>query len=84
MTLNIIFQQLDNYSDQIASHFLSQTSLEKGDTVAIYMTNSLEFIGTWLGMAKIGLVGALINPSLKLKPLCHSILASKAKVHTIS
>ena len=84
MILDILFQQLDNYSDQIASHFLSLTSLEKGDAVAIYMINSLEFIGTWLGLAKIGLVGALINPSLKLKPLYHSILASKAKVHTIS
>ena len=58
--------------------------MEKGTTVAIYMSNDPEFVGTWLGLAKIGFVGALINQSQRLKPLCHSILASKAKVFKIS
>ena len=60
------------------------TNLEKGTTVAIYMSNDPEFVGTWLGLAKIGFVGALINQSQRLKPLCHSILASKAKVFLIA
>ena len=48
------------------------------------MSNDPEFIGTWLGLAKIGLVAALINPTQRLKPLRHSIFASKAKVFGIS
>ena len=45
------------------------------------MSNDLEYVGTWLGLAKIGVIGALINQSQRFKPLLHSIEASKAKVH---
>ena len=72
--------QLKEYSDRIATYFLTNTELQKGDAVAVYMSNSPEFIGTWLGLAKIGLVAALVNTNQRLKPLAHAIITSKSKV----
>ena len=37
-----------------------------------------EYIGLWLGCAKIGLVPALINSNLRGLPLLHSIEAASA------
>lgn len=37
-----------------------------------------EYIGLWLGMAKVGVVPALINSNLGGQPLIHSINAASA------
>ena len=72
--------QLDEYSNRVADYFLSLRLLQKGDAVAIYMSNRVEFIGIWLGLAKIGLVPALINSHQRQKSLEHAIIASNSKV----
>ena len=72
--------QLDKYSNQVADYFLSLPLLQKGDTVAVYMSNGVEFIGIWLGLAKIGLVPALINSHQRQKSLEHAIIVSNSKV----
>lgn len=43
------------------------------------MENKPEFPGVWLGLSKIGVIGALINVNLKNEPLNHSITVAKAK-----
>ena len=48
--------------------------------MAVYMSNRVEFIGIWLGLAKIGLVPALINSHQRQKSLEHAIVASNSKV----
>ena len=72
--------QLDEYSNRVADYFLSLRLLQKGDAVAIYMSNRAEFIGIWLGLAKIGLVPALINSHQRQKSLEHAIIVSNSKV----
>ena len=72
--------QLDEYSNRVADYFLSLRLLQKGDTVALYMSNRVEFIGIWLGLAKIGLVPALINSHQRQNSLEHAIIASNSKV----
>ena len=42
------------------------------------MENCPENVATWLGLSKIGVISAMINTSLKSKPLIHTIKASKA------
>jgi acyl-CoA synthetase (AMP-forming)/AMP-acid ligase II len=41
--------------------------------VALFMENRPEFIITWLGLTKAGVVIALINSNNKMKPLLHAI-----------
>ena len=47
--------------------------LNTGDTVAVFMENCPEFVCTWLGLAKAGLVPALINYNLRAESLHHSV-----------
>ena len=47
------------------------------------MDNTPEFIITWLGMAKIGVVTALINWNLRGKQLIHSLRASGATTFVV-
>jgi len=51
----------------------------KGDVVALFMESRLEFIGMWLGLAKLGIVTALINFNLRLETLAHCINSSNSK-----
>jgi solute carrier family 27 fatty acid transporter 1/4 len=72
------FQQVENSSNQIARAFLKE-GFVKGDTVAVFMENRPEFVCTWLGLAKIGAIPALINYNLRQDPLMHSITVTKCK-----
>ena len=71
------FQQLDEYANRVANYFLG-LGLRKGDVVALYMENCPEYVGTWLGLAKIGVVSAFVNYNLKQNSLVHSIKISDA------
>jgi acyl-CoA synthetase (AMP-forming)/AMP-acid ligase II len=57
-------------------HWARARGIKQGDVVALYMENKPEFIMTWLGIAKIGGVTALINHNLKGKVLVHSVSIS--------
>jgi len=72
------FQQVENSSNQIAHTFLKE-GFEKGDTVAVFMENRPEFVCTWLGLSKIGVIPALINYNLRQDPLLHTIQVTKCK-----
>lgn len=47
----------------------------KGDEVSLLMENRIEYIGIWLGLAKIGVVPAFINTNQKDKALVHAIFS---------
>jgi len=66
------FQQVEDYSNQIANYFRS-LGYSKGDSLALFMENRPEYVATWLGLAKIGVVPALINYNLKEKALTHTV-----------
>ncbi|KAG2469733.1 long-chain fatty acid transport protein 4 [Polypterus senegalus] len=72
------FQQLDEYSNRVA-HLLSKEGFHEGDVVAIFMENCNQYVGLWLGMAKIGVEAALINFNLRLDALVHCVNISNAK-----
>jgi len=72
------FQQVEDLSNQIANFFLNE-GFEKGDTVAVFMENRPEFVCTWLGLAKIGVIPALINYNLRQEPLFHTIHVAKCR-----
>ncbi|XP_069087844.1 long-chain fatty acid transport protein 1 [Pleurodeles waltl] len=72
------FRQLDEYSNRVANFLLQQGYLP-GDVVAIFMESRPEFVGLWLGMAKMGVHAALINFNLRLDSLMFCITTSGAK-----
>ncbi|ERL92064.1 hypothetical protein D910_09386, partial [Dendroctonus ponderosae] len=72
------YQELETFSNRVANFFKSQ-GYKKGDVVALLMENRPEYLGLWLGLAKIGVVTSLINSHLLSTPLTHSILASHNK-----
>ncbi|KAG9354171.1 hypothetical protein JZ751_012295 [Albula glossodonta] len=72
------FKQLDAYSNRVAN-FLLERGFKEGDVVALFMENRSQYVGLWLGMAKIGVEAALINFNLRLDALVHCINISSAK-----
>lgn len=72
------FRWLDEYSNAVANFFYQQ-GFRLGDVIAIFMESRPEFVGLWLGMAKVGIEAALINFNLRLDSLVYCITTSGAK-----
>jgi len=53
--------------------------LEPGDTVALVMNNRPEYLCAWLGITRVGVATALINPQLRGDALRHSLAAVRPK-----
>ena len=70
----ITFKELDEISNRIANTLHSSTSLQRGDTMAIFMMeNCPEFIFILLALSKLGVTAAFINYHLRADSLAHSI-----------
>lgn len=72
------FRQVDDFSNRIANYFISQ-GFQRGDEVALMMENRPEYVAIWLGLAKAGLVSALINTNQRLNSLVHSLTVVNTK-----
>ncbi|MGH7859182.1 MAG: long-chain-acyl-CoA synthetase, partial [Candidatus Binatia bacterium] len=62
------------------AHFAIREGLRRGDVVALMMENRPEFITTWIGLAKLGVVTALVNTNLRGRPLRHALETTEAKL----
>ncbi|PHR56276.1 MAG: long-chain-acyl-CoA synthetase [Robiginitomaculum sp.] len=76
------YREFDNYANQVA-HWALAHGCTKGDTVAVFVRNRLEYVALWFGLAKIGVIPALINYQLRAKALAHCINISSAKLAII-
>ncbi|KAI5737131.1 hypothetical protein M8J76_010317 [Diaphorina citri] len=76
-------KQIDEYSNKIA-RVLQDDGFKKGDVLALMCENRPEYVGVWLGAAKLGVISALINTNLKKQPLVHSISTVKSKAIIVS
>ncbi|XP_050510119.1 long-chain fatty acid transport protein 4 [Diabrotica virgifera virgifera] len=72
------FNKVDEYSNKVANYFLC-LGYKKGDSVALLLENRPEYAAIWLGLAKIGVITALININLVSKSLLHCISIVNAK-----
>ena len=66
------YGELDARANQYAHWGISQ-GFEAGTTVALFMENKPDYLAFWLGMAKIGVVSALINTNLSGPGLKHCV-----------
>ncbi len=53
--------------------------LGRGDVVALMMENRPEYLMAWMGLAKIGVVGALINTHIQSQALAHCLSVTGAR-----
>ncbi|XP_023571028.1 long-chain fatty acid transport protein 6 isoform X2 [Octodon degus] len=67
------YQDVDKRSNRVAQVFLSHSSLQKGDVVALLMSNEPDFVHVWFGLAKLGCVVAFLNTNVRANSLLHCV-----------
>lgn len=70
--------QLEQFSNRIGRYFRTR-AFSRNDSIALVMEGRPEYIGTWLGLSKVGLVAALVNTNLRHETLLHSINTADCK-----
>ena len=73
----VSYAELDIIANRFA-HWGKGLNLRRGQTVALFMPNRLEYFAVWYGLSKIGVVTALINNQLAGLPLAHCLNISGA------
>jgi len=68
----VTYAQLDQMANRVAA-WAKRNDLKKGDIIALYMASSTQFAAIWIGLAKQGVVTALINNSLPGTALLHAV-----------
>ena len=69
---SLTFTQLNEGANRIA-HAALAMGLKGGDVVALMMDNCPEFPMVWLGLAKVGIVTALLNTAARGRILKHAL-----------
>ena len=69
---SLSYAQYDALANRFA-HWALAMGLRCGDTVAVFLPNRLEYVAAWMGLAKAGVVSALINNNLTGQALAHCI-----------
>lgn len=69
---SITFAEADRWTNRVAQAALA-AGIGQGDVIGLMMHNRPEFILTWLGLAKAGIVTALINTSATGRVLAHAL-----------
>ncbi|XP_014446683.1 long-chain fatty acid transport protein 6 isoform X2 [Tupaia chinensis] len=73
------YQDVDKTSSRVARVFMNHSSLERGDTVALLMSNEPDFIHVWFGLAKLGCVVAFLNSNIRANSLLNCIHTCKPR-----
>jgi len=68
----VSYGELDAMANRYA-HWAKGLNLRRGQTVALFMPNRLEYFPVWYGLSKVGVVTALINNQLAGLPLAHCL-----------
>ena len=76
------FLALDRLSARVAQWALD-SGLRRRDVVGLLMDNRPEFIALWLGLAKVGVVAALVNTGLRGKALAHCLRSCDAAAFVV-
>ncbi len=79
---SLTYAQLDAMANRFA-HWATGRGIKKGDTIALFMPNRIEYIAIWYGLSKVGVATALINNNLTGPALCHCLKISGA-AHVIA
>ncbi|MCB9595461.1 MAG: long-chain-acyl-CoA synthetase [Sandaracinaceae bacterium] len=72
------YREMDAYANRVA-RWARDEGVQRGDAVALLMTNRLEYVCAWLGVLKAGGVCALVNGHLHGPGLAHTVRISGAR-----
>lgn len=72
------YDEFESIANRVAHWALAQ-GFEAGDVVALFMENRPEYVATWFGLSKVGIVTALINNNLSDEALAHCVNIADAK-----
>ncbi len=75
--VEMTYAELNRACNRVANFFLNMNA-EKGMTCALFLENSLDYLKVLAGLAKIGVVSALLNTELKKQQLHHVVNISNA------
>lgn len=75
----ISFEEMNFLINKLANYFMA-LGVRKGDTVALYSENRIEYVCVWLAFSKLGVITALINNNLRGKSLIHSVRVGSCKM----
>ena len=73
----VTYGEMDAIANRYA-HWAKSINLRRGQTVALFMPNRLEYFPIWYGLSKVGVITALINNQLSGLPLAHCLNISGA------
>ncbi len=73
----ISYAELDAIANRYA-HWAKGQGITRGQTVALFMPNRLEYLAIWYGLSKVGVATALINNQLTGPALAHCLNISQA------
>jgi fatty-acyl-CoA synthase len=76
---SMTYREFDALASRFANWALEQ-GLKAGDSVALFMENRPDYVAAWTGLAKIGVVTALINHNLEGEALAHCVNISGARI----
>ncbi len=74
----VSYAEYDAWGNRYAN-WAHRQGIQRGDVVALLMENRPEHLFCWLGLAKLGATGALINSNLSGSSLAHCLRVSKAR-----
>jgi fatty-acyl-CoA synthase len=68
----ISYGELDEIANRYA-HWAIEHGIRRGETVALYAPNRVDYLAIWYGLSKIGVATALINNNLTGAQLAHCV-----------
>jgi fatty-acyl-CoA synthase len=71
------YGELDGLANRYA-HWAQEHGLHKGDTLALFAPNRLDYLAIWFGLSKVGVATALVNNNLGGVQLVHCLNISGA------
>ncbi|SOC43123.1 AMP-binding protein [Ureibacillus acetophenoni] len=82
-TNELTYKQLNDQSTKLASS-LSSLGFSKGDTCAVMLPNCEQFMYSWVGLSKLGVIEVPVNTAYKGDLFAHILNQSKCKGIIIS
>lgn len=69
---SLTFQQAHEVALKAAG-FFEEIGAQRGDRVAMFLSNSIDFVKAWLGLGNAGMVAVMINTELRGEFLLHQL-----------
>ena len=80
---SLTYRQMEDYANRVAHWARDEMGFVPGETVVVFVRNRAEYVPLWFGLAKVGVVPALVNFQLAGDALAHCIRISEARAAVV-